>query len=89
MSNLFQHRGQFKISQRVIEDLPPEVAVKILDGVFVVRCEYDYMTSNFEYMAYSLKFEAVPEAGIAFEYDVLFHRDSTTGEFLEVQFQRT
>lgn len=48
--------GRFEIKDRVIRDTP-EIALKIMSQVIVVRCEFEFHPWTLKYVGYSMLFD--------------------------------
>lgn len=61
--------GRFGISDDIIMD-DPEVAMRVLANIIVVRAERRYETNSIEYVGVGDCFSPVPDGSITPEYDV-------------------
>lgn len=71
-------QGKFYISHVVI-DLHPEAVMNIMSKVIVVRCEYQYHSMMFEYIALSNEFDEVEEGCSVPQYDVSYNDKNEVG----------
>jgi len=60
--------GTFKLSRHFLERLSKEQVDLIFQGMFITRCEYNFASDTFEYIAFSEKFKRVPEGSEPYEY---------------------
>ena len=60
MDRLMERRGAFKLTRKLITD-SPDMVMKIMGNVIVVRAEHLFMIDAVEYQAYSPLFRIVPE----------------------------
>ncbi|WP_266032534.1 hypothetical protein [Brucella intermedia] len=73
-----EHRvGQFQIEAEVIRD-HPEIVMKVMAEVIVVRAEHHLINDRVEYDAWSPHFDIVPEGMVAPSYDVVYDADTET-----------
>lgn len=76
-TSLLHQRGRFTLATQIIQDIP-EVAVKVLAGVLVTRCEHRFAEQAFTYEAISEHFEAVEDGEPLPSYDVSWDEDTET-----------
>lgn len=88
MSNPFLSKryGHFQISIDVLKDLEGyKKVLKVLEDVFIIRCEYMYNLKLFQYVGVSKHFEVQEEGTPANLYDVVFNEDTSELSFSHVR----
>jgi len=66
-------RGSFRIAEKMLES-SPDLVQMIMSKVIVVRCEFDYSTRSFEYIAFCDLFEEIPDSVRELHYGfIAFH----------------
>ncbi len=74
-TSLLKQRGRFTLATQIIQDLP-EVAVKVMAGILVLRCSHSFARQRFTYEAISGHFEAVEDGEPLPTYDVSYDEDT-------------
>jgi hypothetical protein len=74
--------GTFAISEEVIKE-NPELVLKVMGQVIVIKCEYDYLSGTFKYTAISPYFEEIAPGMEPPGYGINF--DDTTEEITWVK----
>jgi hypothetical protein len=64
MEDLFKRKGTFSITDEFIKD-SPDIVMKILGNMIIVRAEHLFSSGRTEYNAYSPTFDTVTEGEIA------------------------
>jgi hypothetical protein len=67
--------GRFSIDGVLMEDSDPEKMLFLMGHFVIVRCEHNFMYDRFEYQAWSMLFDPVPEAVQMPEYRIIFHEN--------------
>ena len=61
--------GSFSLSGELVEHNPAMVTA-IMSQMVILKCEYDYFRSQFNYAAYSSLFRSLEEGEIDVRYDI-------------------
>ena len=74
--NPLAHRGRFVLATQIINDIP-EVAIKVMAGLLVVRCEHRFAEQQFLYEAISPEhFEPLEDGEQLPTYDVSYDEET-------------
>ncbi|RTK96557.1 MAG: hypothetical protein EKK64_03745 [Neisseriaceae bacterium] len=60
--------GTFNLNRKFIDSLDPDVVFNAFQGMFIVRCEHNFATDCFEYIAFNQMFDVVEEGFLPTEY---------------------